>query len=200
MITEIYEFWVFGPKMAVSWRTTAFQEKKGPKTPIFIVFFGFSFLGQDVKKGKFWKATQKRKNLTDNWKAIFWYCCCCFFWLPFFPFFCFFLGGGGGFWFLIQKNLGFPLEKGIFLWIFNVSLSFFLSLSWLPSFSVSLSLSLSFLLFFLYSFLSLFFAFFWFLVWVSFFILLSSLVFFHERNNIKIFNCKFFSSSIFSLF
>ena len=71
----------------------------------------------------------------------------------------------------------------------------------LPSFSVSLSLSLSFLLFFLYSFLSLFFAFFWFLVWVSFFILLSSLVFFHERNNIKIFNCKFCSSwNIFSFF
>ena len=98
--------------------------------------------------------------------------------------------------FLIQKNLVFPLEKGIF--------SFSLSLFWPPSFSVSLSLSLSpslsFLLFFLSSFLSFFFAFFWFLGFVSFFLFLSSLLFFHERNNNKIFNCKFFSSSISSLF
>ena len=31
------------------------------------------FLGQGVKKGKFWKPTKKRNNLTDNWKAIFWH-------------------------------------------------------------------------------------------------------------------------------
>ena len=86
------------------------------------------------------------------------------------------------------------------MFIFSVSLSFSLSLFWPPSFCVSLSLSLFFLLFFLSSFLSLFFAVFWFLVFVSFFLFLSSLLFFHERNNIKNFNCKFFSSSIFSLF
>ena len=101
--------------------------------------------------------------------------------------------------FLYKKNLVFPLEKGIFC-LFSV----FLFLSPLAFFGFPLFLflfpCLSLLLFFLYSFLSLFFAFFWFLVWVSLFILLSSLVFFHERNNIKIFNCKFFSSSIFFVF
>ena len=92
---------------------------------------------------------------------------------------------------LTQKNLVFPPRKGHFLFIFSVCLSFSLSLFWPPSFSVSLSLSLSFLLFFLSSFLSFLFAFFWFLVFVSFFLSLSSLLFFHERNNIKILNCKF---------
>ena len=107
----------------------------------------------------------------------------CFFWL-----------------FNTKKKPCFPLEKGIFLFIFSVSLSFSLSFFWPPSFCVSLSLSLFFLLFFLSSFLSLFFAVFWFLVFVSFFLFLSSLLFFHERNNIKKFNCKFFSSSRFSFF
>ena len=111
----------------------------------------------------------------------------CFFWVLFFG--C-----------LIQKKPCFPPEKGIFclfsVFLFLSPLAFFGP----PSFSVSLSLSLSFLLFFLSSFLSLFFAVFWFLVSVSFFIFLSSLLFFHERNNIKIFNCKFFFSEIFSLF
>ena len=94
--------------------------------------------------------------------------------------------------FFIQKNPCFPPEKGHFLYIFSVCLSFSsLSLSWPPSLSVSLSLSLSFLLFFLSSFLSFLFAFFWLLVFVSFFLFLSSLLLFHERNNIKILNCKF---------
>ena len=85
----------------------------------------------------------------------------------------------------------FSPRKGHFLFIFSVSLSFSLSLFWPPSFSVSLSLSLSFLLFFLFSFLSFLLAFFWFLVFVSNFLVLSSLHCFHERNNIKILNCKF---------
>ena len=86
------------------------------------------------------------------------------------------------------------------MFIFSVSLSFSLSLFWPPSFCVSLSLSLFFLLFFLSSFLSLFFAVFWFLVFVSFFLFLSSLLFFHERNNIKKFNCKFFLHQYFRFF
>ena len=100
----------------------------------------------------------------------------------------------------LYKKPCFPPRKGPFLLIFSVSLSFSLSLFWPPSFSVSLSLSLSFLRFFLYSFLSLFFAFFWFLVLVSVCIFLSSLRFFHERNNIKIFNCKFFLHQYFLFF
>ena len=91
--------------------------------------------------------------------------------------------------FSYKKNLVFP-RNGHCLFIFSVSLSFSLSLFWPPSFSVSLCLSLSFLLFFLSSFLSFLFAFFGFLVCVSFFPFLSSLLPFHERNNIKILNCK----------
>ena len=94
---------------------------------------------------------------------------------------------------LIQKKtLVFPPEKGIFF-IFSVSLSFSLSPFGPPSFSVSLSQSLFFLLFFLSSFLSLFLLSFGSLfLSLSFFLSLSSLLFFHERNNIKILNCKFF--------
>ena len=55
-----------------------------------------------------------------------------------------------------------------------------------------LFLCLSVVLFCFPSFLSFFFAFFLFLVFVSFFPFLSSLLFFHEKKNIKIFNCNFF--------
>ena len=61
---------------------------------------------------------------------------------------------------------------------------FLLSLFWPPPFSISLSLSLS------CSCPFFFFAFFWFLAFVSFFPFLSSLLLFHERNSIKILNCK----------
>ena len=101
---------------------------------------------------------------------------------------------------LIQKKALFSLRKGHFLFIFSVSLSFSLSPFGPPSFSVSLSLSLFFPLFFLSSFLSLFFAVFWFLVFVSFFFFLSSLLFFHERNNMKKLNCKFFLHQYFLFF
>ena len=104
------------------------------------------------------------------------------------------------FWLFNTKKTLLSPRKGHFLFIFSVSLSFSLSLFWPPSFCVSLSLSLFFLLFFLSSFLSLFFAVFWFLVFVSLFLFLSSLLFFHERNNIKKFNCKFFFINIFSFF
>ena len=98
MITEIYEFWFFGPKMAVSWRTSAFQ-KKGPETPIFIVFFGCALSGPRCQRREILKSQQEKwKNLTDNWKANFWYFCC-FFWgfffLVFFLFLCFFGGFKG---------------------------------------------------------------------------------------------------------
>ena len=97
------------------------------------------------------------------------------------------------------KKTCFPPRKGHFLFILECLPLFLLSFFGAPPFSISLSLSLSFLLFCLFSFLSFFFAFFWFLVFVSFFLFLSSLLFFLQRNNIKIFNCKFFSS-IFSFF
>ena len=95
--------------------------------------------------------------------------------------------------FLLDKKPVFPPRKGHFLFIFNVSLSFSLNLFWPPPFSVSLSLSLSFscLSFFLLVFLLCF-------LFVScfclFFIFLSSLLLFHEKNNMNIFNCNFFFS------
>ena len=94
--------------------------------------------------------------------------------------------------FFNRQKTCFPPRKGHFLLlIFNVSLSFSLNLFWPPPFSVSLSLSLccSFLFSFLLVF---FFAFFLFLVFISFFPFLSSLLLFHEKKNIKIFNCNFF--------
>ena len=97
----------------------------------------------------------------------------------------------------------FSPRKGLFLFIFSVSLSFSLCPFGPPSLSVSLSQSLFFLLFFLSSFLSLFLLSFGSLslsLFFSFFLSLSSLLFFHKRNNIKIFNCKFFWPAILSLF
>ena len=77
-----------------------FSNKRAWNPYIYSVFLGSGFVGQGVKKGKFWKATQKKKNLTDNWKAIvWWYFCCFFFGFYFFLFFfvlCLFLGGFKG--------------------------------------------------------------------------------------------------------
>ena len=96
-----------------------------------------------------------------------------------------------------QKNL-FPPQKGIFcLFLVCLVLSLFAFFG-LPLFQF-LFLCLSVALFFLPSFLSFFFAFFLFLVFVSFFPFLSSLLLFHEKNNIKIFNCNYFFPEIFSL-
>ena len=97
--------------------------------------------------------------------------------------------------------------KRAFLFIFECLPFFLLSLFWPPPFSIPLSLSLSLSLslyvsllffFFIVSFLSFFFVFFLFLVFLFFFPFLSSLLLFHERNNIKTFIAIF--SSIFFFF
>ena len=84
-----WNLWIlafFCPKMAVLWRTSAFQ-KKSAWNPYFYSVFGMSaFWAKVSKKGNFEKPPKKWKKLTDNWKAIFWY-------------FCFFFGGG--FFFLV---------------------------------------------------------------------------------------------------
>ena len=83
------------------------------------------------------------------------------------------------------------------MFIFECLPLFLLSLFCPPPFSISLSLSLFcscpffFLLVFLFCFLLV-------LVFVSLFNFLSSLLWFHERNNIKIFNCNFFFINLFS--
>ena len=78
----------FGPKMAVSWRTSAFQ-KKGPETPIFIVFFGCAVFGPSCQKREILDTHPKKKKIfTDNWKAHFWvfFVFSCFFFVLFFLF------------------------------------------------------------------------------------------------------------------
>ena len=88
--------------------------------------------------------------------------------------------------FLIENQ--FSPWKGILMFIFECLPLFLLSPFWPPPFALSLSLSLSFSC--LSSFLSFFFSFFLFLVFVSFFIFASSLLLFHENNNIEILNYK----------
>ena len=68
-----WNFWIrfCGPKMAVSWRICFFK-KKLAETPYFYSVLGVrAFWAKLSKKGKFWTPTQKKKNLTDNWKAHF---------------------------------------------------------------------------------------------------------------------------------
>ena len=97
------------------------------------------------------------------------------------------------------KNLVLPLEKGIFCLFLSVSLCFSLAFFGLPLFQFFfLCLSLRLVLF--PSFLSFFFAVFCFRIFVSFYPFLSSLLLFHEENNIKIFNYKVFLHQSFLFF
>ena len=69
-------------------RDTQLVSKKNTWNPYFYSVFGVqAFWAKMSKKGNFEKPPKKRKNLTDNWKAIFWCFCCCFFGLLFFLFF-----------------------------------------------------------------------------------------------------------------
>ena len=52
---------LFGPKMAVSWRISAFQ-KKGPETPIFIVFLGCALFGRSCQKGEILDTHPKKEE------------------------------------------------------------------------------------------------------------------------------------------
>ena len=87
-----WNLWIlvfFGPKIAVSWRTSAFQ-KKGPENPIFIVFLGCALFGPSCqKKGNFGhppKEEQKFSLITESsFLSIF-----VFFLFFLFSFFCFF--------------------------------------------------------------------------------------------------------------
>ena len=79
-------YWVFWSK-AGRFVTHICFSKKLTGTPIFIVFLGARFLGQGVKKGKFWTPTKKGKMWLITEKFIFWYFLC---------FFCFFSGGFKG--------------------------------------------------------------------------------------------------------
>ena len=94
MITEIYKFWVFWSKNGRFVTHNCFSKKKGPETPIFIVFFGCAFSGPRCQKGKFCKATQKKGKLWLITEKLFFGVFAVFFGgLLFFSFFlvCFFL-------------------------------------------------------------------------------------------------------------
>ena len=119
----------------------SFSKKKVAETPIFIVFFGCTLLGQGVKKGKFSKHIKKRKNLTDNWKALFFWYFRCFCWASFFlfffvffvffvsfVFFCFFVFFFGGFKGQVRWPEGSPhlaLKPSLFLFLFFFGFFFF---------------------------------------------------------------------------
>ena len=70
MITGISGLGFFGPKMAVSWRISVYQENLA-EIPILIVFFGCALFRPSCQEGKFWTPTKKKK-MTDNCKAFFW--------------------------------------------------------------------------------------------------------------------------------
>ena len=166
---------------------------KGPphlalNPPYFFVFVFFCFFWVFVFFGS-GEVAQGPPHLALNPPYLFFFV----FWV-----FCFFLCFA--FFVFNRQKTCFPPRKGHFLFIFNVSLSFSLNLFWPPPFSVSLSPSLCFscLSFFLLVFLLCF-------LFVScfclFFIFLSSLLLFHEKNNMNIFNWNFFFSwNIFSFF
>ena len=72
-------------------------KKKGPETPIFILFFGCALFGPSCQKREILDTHPKKKKIfTDNWKAHFWVffvfsCFFSFFFLfLFFCLFCFF--------------------------------------------------------------------------------------------------------------
>ena len=115
---------------------------------------------------------------------------------PPYLFFCFFVGSFP--FFAFHRNPVFP-QKRHFLFIFQCFPFFLPSLFGLPLFHF-LFLCLSLFLFFVPSFLSFFFA----LIFVScfclFFLFLSSLLLFHEKNNIKILNYKVFVTQSFLIF
>ena len=105
MITEIYEFWFFCPKMAVLWRTSAFQ-KKVPETPIFIVFWGWALFGPRCQKREILKSHPKKKKWLITGKLFFgifavffggfFFSFFFFFFFCFLSFFCVFFGGCKG--------------------------------------------------------------------------------------------------------
>ena len=66
MITEIYEFWFLVQKWPFRDAYLLFK-KKGPETPIFIVFFVCAFFGPRCQKRGIRKNRQeKMEKLTDN--------------------------------------------------------------------------------------------------------------------------------------
>ena len=165
----------------------------GPKTSLFLFCFFFYFFSfcfvfcfGGFKDQVRWPKGPPHLALNPPNLFIF-----CFFWFVAVPFLSLLCN---------TKKPCFPPRKGHYLFIFECLPLFLLSFFWPPSFSIFLSLSLSSSCLFFLSFLSFFFALFCFLVFVSFFRFLSSLLLFHEKNNIKILNYKVFLHQYFLFF
>ena len=86
--------------------TQLLSKKRGPETPIFIVFFVCALFGPSCKKGKFWTPSQKKRKFSLITEKLifeyFWFFLVflCFFFCSFFLvllfFFVFFFGGFKG--------------------------------------------------------------------------------------------------------
>ena len=175
--------------------------------PYFCSFFECTRFWPSCQKREILDTHQKKKTLTDNWKALFGYFCV-FLFSFFFLCFLFF-----SFFYFRATSPDPKPSLFVFSLVFLVLVFFFLELfifECLPLFLLSLFLGLplfqflflchSLLLFFISSFLSFFLALFCFLVFVSFFPFLYSLLLFHEKNNFKILNYKVFLHQYFLFF
>ena len=99
--------------MAVSWRTSAFQNK-GPETPIFIVFFGCALSGPRCQKREILKSHPKKRKIWLITEKLVFGVFAVFFWASFFSFFfCLFFGFFFLFFFLVFFVGGF---KGQVRW------------------------------------------------------------------------------------
>ena len=102
MITGIYKFGFFLVQKRPFRDTQLLSKKRGPETPIFIVFFVCALFGPSCKKGKFWTSRQKKRKFSLITEKLifeyFWFFSCffCFFFfLFFFGFVVFFVFFGG---------------------------------------------------------------------------------------------------------
>ena len=67
MITEIYKFWFFLVQKRPFRDTQLLSKKRGPETPIFIVFFVCALFGPSCKKREILDTQPKKKKIfTDN--------------------------------------------------------------------------------------------------------------------------------------
>ena len=67
MIAGIYEFGIFWSKNGRFVTHICFSKKKGPETPIFIVFFGCALFGPSCQKREILDTHPKKKKIfTDN--------------------------------------------------------------------------------------------------------------------------------------
>ena len=100
MITGISGFGFFVQKWP-SRDAKLFCKKWVAETPIFIVFFGCALFLAKLSKREILDTHQKKKKLTDNWKALFFSVFLCFF-VFFLCFFCYCFSPFSFFFFVLE--------------------------------------------------------------------------------------------------